>query len=69
MDEEEASADAAQVIGVNTESVFGSRPPMEADIERQWFIAAIHEAEVAIEEGRTQPAEEVYADMKAKYGF
>ena len=42
---------------------------MEEDIERERFIAAIREGERAIQEGRTRPAEEVFEEMKAKYGL
>jgi hypothetical protein len=42
---------------------------MEEQLERERFLAAIREAEKAIQEGRVRPAEEVFAEMKAKYGF
>jgi PHD/YefM family antitoxin component YafN of YafNO toxin-antitoxin module len=42
---------------------------MEEEVERQGFIAAIQEGERAIQEGRTRPAEELYAEIKARYGF
>ncbi len=37
--------------------------------EHQRFIAAIREGEKAIQEGKCRPAEEVFTEMKAKYGF
>lgn len=42
---------------------------MKATLDRQRFLAAIREGELAIQEGRTRPAEEVFAEMKAKHGF
>jgi predicted transcriptional regulator len=39
------------------------------ELENTRFMNAIREGERAIQEGRTRPAEEVYAEMKAKYGF
>ena len=41
----------------------------EEQLERARFIAAVREGEQAIREGRTRPAEEVFADLKAKHGF
>ena len=42
---------------------------MEDRMERERFIAAVKEGIKDIDEGRTRPIEEVYAEMKAKYGF
>ena len=42
---------------------------MESTLERERFLAAVREGERAIQEGRTRPAEEVFADMKEKHGF
>ena len=42
---------------------------MEEKLDRERFVAAIREGERAIQEGRTRPAEEVLAEMKAKHGF
>ena len=41
----------------------------EKALERARFIAAIRAGEQAIQEGRTHPADEVFAELKAKYGF
>lgn len=41
----------------------------EEQAERARFVAALREGEQAIWEGRTRPAEEVFADLKAKSGF
>jgi prevent-host-death family protein len=41
----------------------------EQELERARFIAAIQIGEQAIQEGRTTPAAEVFAGLKAKYGF
>jgi prevent-host-death family protein len=38
-------------------------------IESLRLIAAIRVGEQAIQEGRTKPAEEVFADLRAKYGL
>lgn len=42
---------------------------MEDKLQRERFIEAIREGERAIQEGRTRSAEEVYARMKANFGF
>ena len=42
---------------------------METQMERERFIAAILEGERDILEGRTRPAAEVFADLRAKHGF
>jgi len=42
---------------------------MEDTLERERFIAAIREGLRDIDEGRTRPSEEVFSEMKAKYGF
>lgn len=42
---------------------------LEAQQERECFIAALREGLQDIAEGRTRPAAEVYADMKAKHGL
>ena len=42
---------------------------MEQHMERERFIAAILEGEKDIEEGRTKPAAQVFAELKAKHGF
>ena len=42
---------------------------MEETLERERFIAAVKEGLKDIDEGRTRPIEEVYAEMKAKHGF
>jgi len=42
---------------------------MEKQLERDRFIAAIREGEKDVQEGRHRPAEEVFAEMKTKYGF
>ena len=42
---------------------------MEQHLERERFIAAVKEGLKDIDEGRTRPIEDVYAEMKAKYGF
>ena len=39
------------------------------DLERAELIAAIFEGEQAIQEGRMQPAEEVFAELEERYGF
>ena len=41
----------------------------EEELERARFIAAIRAGEQNIAEGRTRPAAEVFADLKAKHGF
>lgn len=41
----------------------------EEQLERARFIAAIREGEQAIQEGNTRPAEQVFDDLKDKYGF
>lgn len=41
----------------------------EEQLEHARLIAAIREGEQAIREGRTRPAEEVFAELQAKYGF
>lgn len=41
----------------------------EEQLAHARFLAAIREGEQAIREGRTRPAEEVFADLKAKHGF
>ena len=41
----------------------------EEQLERARFILAVREGEQAIREGRTRPADEVFADLKTKYGF
>lgn len=41
----------------------------EEELERARFIAAIRAGEQDIVEGRTRPAREVFADLKAKHGF
>ena len=41
----------------------------EEQLERARFIAAIREGLKDIEEGRTQTAEEVFAELEAKHGF
>ena len=41
----------------------------EEKLERARFIAAIRAGEAAIQDGRTRPAEEVFADLKAKHDF
>lgn len=42
---------------------------MEKQQERERFLAALREGLNDIAEGRTRPAAEVYAAMKAKYGL
>lgn len=42
---------------------------MEAAQGRERLLAAVREGELAIQEGRTSPAEEVYARVKAKHGL
>ena len=42
---------------------------MEAHIERDKLIAAILEGEKDIQEGRTMPAAESFALLRAKHGF
>jgi PHD/YefM family antitoxin component YafN of YafNO toxin-antitoxin module len=42
---------------------------MVNELEKARLIAAILEGERDIAEGRTRPAEEVFAEMKLKYGF
>lgn len=42
---------------------------VEEQLQRARFIAAVREGEQAIREGRTTSADEVFADLKAKYGF
>jgi len=41
----------------------------EQALEQARFIAAIRAGERSIQEGRTRPAEEVFADLKAKHGL
>jgi len=41
----------------------------EEQLERARFVAAIRAGEQAIQEGRTKPAEDVFADLTAKHGF
>ncbi len=41
----------------------------EKERERARLVAALREGEQAIREGRTRPAEEVFADLQAKHGF
>ena len=41
----------------------------EEELERARFIAAIRAGEQNITEGRTRPAADVFADLKAKHGF
>lgn len=41
----------------------------EEQLDHARFIAAVREGEQAIREGRTKPAEEVFASLKDKYGF
>ncbi len=41
----------------------------EERLERARLIAAIREGEQAIREGRTQPAEDMFAELTAKHGF
>jgi PHD/YefM family antitoxin component YafN of YafNO toxin-antitoxin module len=38
-------------------------------LERIRLISAIREGEQAIREGRTTPADQVFADLQAKHGF
>lgn len=38
-------------------------------LERARLMAAIREGEQAIREGRTRPADEVFAELQAKHGF
>ncbi len=42
---------------------------MEENLERERFIAAVKAGIKDIDEGRTRPLDEVYSEMKAKYGF
>ncbi len=42
---------------------------METRMERERFLSAIREGEKDIQEGRTQPADEVFDELKAKHGF
>jgi prevent-host-death family protein len=42
---------------------------MEDTVEQERFLEAIREGLKDIDEGRVRPAEEVFADIKAKYGF
>jgi len=42
---------------------------MEEEFEKQRLMDAIREGERAIEEGRVRSAEDVFADLEAKYGF
>lgn len=42
---------------------------LEAQVERQRFLAALAEGERAIQEGRVRPAEQACQDMKSKYDF
>ena len=42
---------------------------MEQNLERERLIAAILEGEKDIEAGRTMPATEVFAALRAKHGF
>ena len=41
----------------------------EEQLERTRLAAAVREGEQAIREGRTRPAEEVFAELQAKHGF
>ena len=41
----------------------------EERLERARLVAAVREGEQAIREGRARPAEEVLAEITAKYGF
>jgi PHD/YefM family antitoxin component YafN of YafNO toxin-antitoxin module len=42
---------------------------LEAQVERQRFLAALGEGERAIQGGRVRPAEQAHEEMKSKYGF
>ncbi len=41
----------------------------EEQLARARFLAAVQEGEQAIREGRTRSADEVFSELKAKYGF
>ena len=41
----------------------------EERLERARLLAAVREGEQAIQEGRTRPAEEVFAELQVKHGF
>lgn len=41
----------------------------EEQLERARFIVAIREGELAIREGRSRPADEVFDNLKAEHGF
>ncbi len=41
----------------------------EERLERAHLSAALREGEQAIREGRTRPAEDVFAELQAKHGF
>ena len=47
----------------------GQDTPTEEQLERARFLAAVREGEQAIREGRTRPADEIFADLKAKHVF
>ncbi|AIE85972.1 hypothetical protein OP10G_2604 [Fimbriimonas ginsengisoli Gsoil 348] len=42
---------------------------LEERLERERFMIAILEGEKDIQEGRTKPADAVFAELKAKYGL
>ncbi len=42
---------------------------MEAKVERGRFLEALREGLLDIDEGRTRPDEEVFAELRAKHGF
>lgn len=41
----------------------------QEQLERARLIAAVREGEQAVREGRTRPAEQVFAELNAKHGF